>query len=439
LLRVEDSKVDVRGWGADRVKRGVLLFQRGDEDLQELALLGFTQILRVPVFCWDRCVERSEEIAKRHDGETKNCREWAAEKRNPTSEAHYDGTFPTTSRTTTNDNGIRQLTAEIWDQGKCPSDAERTTLSHRWAWREVSQIGEEFFDLLEKPFKKSVFVEFVKNAEVTSGIAEIPPLEARYRLIKGSPETRGFYEKVLTAIKKENSDGLTELYVREILSELAGMFMVLSADGMCPLTLGQFLALGKTSRERARGYPEKSYTDHQKGTQTLMVGMLMRQRQRNMAWYKNFPAQPEVVAGEAIKNVNHWRALLATADDTSAALSALSNATVVGSIAPHHRSVSEVAASRHSVAPTLQNWVLPGAVTHPTYGAPPRKDPGGGLGARKNPLGVDGPIFVGNRCAKCGHVGHRHPACPGPSHPSFKADKPWGLLTDMSHGKIRLP
>jgi hypothetical protein len=319
------------------------------------------------------------------------------------------------------------------------SDAERTTISHRWAWREVSQIGEEFFDLLEKPFTKSVFVEFVKNAEVTSGIAEIPPLEARYRLIKGSPETRGFYEKVLTAIKKENSEGLTERYVREILSELAGMFMVLSADGMCPLTLGQFLALGKTSRERARGYPEKSYTEHQKGAQTLMVGMLMRQRQRNMAWYKIFPTEPEVVAGEAIKNVNHWRALLAAADDTSAALSALSNATVVGSIAPHHRSVSEVAASRHSVAPTLHNWVLPGAVTHPTYGAPPRKDPGGGLGARKNPLGVDGPIFVGNRCAKCGHVGHRHPACPGPSHPSFKADKPWGLLTDMSHGKIRLP
>jgi hypothetical protein len=29
-----------------------------------------------------------------------------------------DGTFPTTSRTTTNDNGIRQITAEIWDQGK---------------------------------------------------------------------------------------------------------------------------------------------------------------------------------------------------------------------------------------------------------------------------------------------------------------------------------
>jgi hypothetical protein len=37
-------------------------------------------------------------------------------KTNPTSEAHYDGTFPTTSRTTTNANGIRQLTAEIWDQ-----------------------------------------------------------------------------------------------------------------------------------------------------------------------------------------------------------------------------------------------------------------------------------------------------------------------------------
>jgi hypothetical protein len=57
---------------------------------------------------------------------------------------------------------------------------------------------------------------------------QIPPLEARglgfsqpYRLIKGSPETRGFYEKVLTAIKKETSDSLTDLYVREILSELA--------------------------------------------------------------------------------------------------------------------------------------------------------------------------------------------------------------------------
>jgi hypothetical protein len=78
---------------------------------KELALLGFAQILRVPVFCWDRCVERSEEIAKRHDGE------WAAEKRNPTSEAHYDGTFPTTSRTTTNDNGIGQLTAAAHKRG----------------------------------------------------------------------------------------------------------------------------------------------------------------------------------------------------------------------------------------------------------------------------------------------------------------------------------
>jgi hypothetical protein len=81
-------------------------------------------------------------------------------------------------------------------------------------WREVSQIGEEFFDLLEKPFKKPAFVEFVNNAEVTSGIAEIPPLEARFSLIKGSPATRGFYEKVLAAIKKETSDGLPGLYGR---------------------------------------------------------------------------------------------------------------------------------------------------------------------------------------------------------------------------------
>jgi hypothetical protein len=137
-----------------------------------------------------------------------------------------------------------------------------------------------------------------------------------------------------------------------------------------------------------------------------MVGMLMRQRQRNMAWYKNFPAEPEVVAGEAIKNVNHWRALLATADDTSTGLSALSNATVIGSVAPNHRSVSEVAASRHSVAPALQHWTVPGALSYPNYGAPTRKDPSGGTGARKNPLGVDGPIFVGNRCAKCGHEEH---------------------------------
>jgi hypothetical protein len=47
--------------------------------------------------------------------------------------------------------------------------------------------------------------------------------------------------------------------VREILVELAGIYMLLSPDGMCPLTLGQFLALGKTSRDRARGYPASSY------------------------------------------------------------------------------------------------------------------------------------------------------------------------------------
>jgi hypothetical protein len=65
---------------------------------------------------------------------TKNCREWAAEKRNPTSEAHYDGTFPTTSRTTTNDNGIRQLTAEIWDQGKTRTDADLLRARQRELW-----------------------------------------------------------------------------------------------------------------------------------------------------------------------------------------------------------------------------------------------------------------------------------------------------------------
>jgi hypothetical protein len=97
----------------------------------------------------------------------------------------------------------------------------------------------------------------------------------------------------------------------------------------------------------------------------------------------------EYVVGEGIKNVNHRRALLASADDNSTTFSALSKATVVGSIAPHHRSVSEVAASRHSVAPTLQNWVVPGAMSYPSYGAPPRKDPSGGLGGRKNPLGVE--------------------------------------------------
>jgi hypothetical protein len=110
-----------------------------------------------------------------------------------------------TQRICVQDDAIESLKKRLAVLEGKPSrsaDAEGTTLSH--------QIGEEFFDLLEKPFKKTVFVEFVKNAEVTSGIAEIPPLEARYRPIKGSPETRGFYEKVLTAIKKETSDGLAE-------------------------------------------------------------------------------------------------------------------------------------------------------------------------------------------------------------------------------------
>jgi hypothetical protein len=76
--------------------------------------------------------------------ETKNCREWAAEKRNPTSEAHYDGTFPTTSRTTTNDNGIRQLTAEIWDQGKRSGVQPDSRASRFWT-NLVPDQGKCFF------------------------------------------------------------------------------------------------------------------------------------------------------------------------------------------------------------------------------------------------------------------------------------------------------
>jgi hypothetical protein len=49
LLRAEDSKVDVRGWGAGHVKRGVLLSKAATRVFRQLALLGFAQILRVAV------------------------------------------------------------------------------------------------------------------------------------------------------------------------------------------------------------------------------------------------------------------------------------------------------------------------------------------------------------------------------------------------------
>jgi hypothetical protein len=125
------------------------------------------------------------------------------------------------------------------------------------------------------------------------------PARGRYRLIKGSPETRGFYEKVLTAIKKETSDGLTDLHVREILSELAGMYMVLSS---------RWGSSWRWERPPASepGVIRRNRTPSTRREQSLLVGSLMRTRQRNMPWYKNFPAEPEVVAGEAAADSFSW-------------------------------------------------------------------------------------------------------------------------------------
>jgi hypothetical protein len=61
-----------------------------------------------------------------------------------------------------------------------------------------------------------------------------------------------------STIKEKTTEGLSDIYVCEVLAEIADMQMFLDADFMCHLTLGQFLALGKTTRERARSYPASS-------------------------------------------------------------------------------------------------------------------------------------------------------------------------------------
>jgi hypothetical protein len=57
---------------------------------------------------------------------------------------------------------------------------------------------------------------------------------------------------------------------------------------------------------------------------------------------------------------------------------------------------------------------------------------------RRNPFGITGEVYVGDRCGKCGRVGHRQATCSRP-HPRYDETKPMQLLEMMSHDKNLLP
>lgn len=328
---------------------------------------------------------------------------------------------------------IENFMTELTDDGKFEGAAIRRLLTakassqlggssghggstnNRWVWKEMSYIGEDFFDLLDHPENNQDFKDFV----LVSGEArleEVPPWQARLRVIKSHPITKDVFQRIRTALVEGGrvpTDG-------GVLTELAALYLGSSDEGMNPIPLRTFLAMGRTTRERARGYPKESFMNAKTDS---VVSSAVKERLVQYAWAQGSPVDVTILSGEDIQSVPHYRRTM----ELSRAAQLCSE-----NLAELHQK-TQASASQVGV-PTMvgTNVSMAG---RSAVGTMMRRE----KRPRQNPFGVSGSVYVGDRCGKCGRVGHSFKMCLGPAHPAASATHPQQLLNEMSHGRVALP
>lgn len=300
------------------------------------------------------------------------------------------------------------------------SDSEPSEETFRkWTWSSLTRMGEEFFDLLERPEKSPALVAFFSAPNSrTSGTA---PLRWRYNAIRDHPiagSTFRLMQQELSAGKRPTVTDLSRL----VLNEVAALLMVSGEEGLCPLNLRSFLALATTNRKRARTFPEASFLEVEIDS---MITSYMRSTLPASLEFQGFPLDMEWATGEKVRSWSQFRRAYTEALDQSRLTIALghlgpdSSRTGTTELARRHVSASQVASDVQSCAPRRS------AVT-------------GVRRPRSNSIFHPGQVYVGDRCLRCGKQGHQVARCPNPPHPNFDAADQNALLREMSYGRIAL-
>jgi regulator of replication initiation timing len=276
----------------------------------------------------------------------------------------------------------------------------------KWSWKGFSHIGEELFDILADPRRNAQFRAFMH--EPLDLLAGCPPLESRYGVIRASPLTRSAYTKVRDSIEGKGEVDWSDDLIALTLRELVAIFFV-ARDAMSPVSLRIYLSVAASGADRARTLPEASF---RKATIDSAVTRSALSNAPTSTWYVD-GTPDDIASGEALESKDDYRRWVRERKDGG------TGGLTIEALAASHRSVTTVNG--------------PSTFHNNRATARPRT-----FGAMRNPTNARGPIYVGDRCLRCGKKDHRAMSC-GQPHPNYNPRFPYGLLDQMSHGMIPLP
>lgn len=307
---------------------------------------------------------------------------------------------------------------------------------HKWNDKEMTAAGNRFYQYHDKPELDQRFVDFFCDATKTElQLQEMHAFAARIRTIKNDPALSKRYAVVsaslLAGTYQPPAEGEDKCVV---MTEFIGMYLVSKgAFGAVPLRV--YLALGRQQQEDAAAIPAATMKTMRDDN---TISTVMWSRRINFTWYQA-PMTFGFVTGEDVCSKTDHELKFAAGRTTNAHASGQAQhppAPPTSDVMSHLHGGGFAGAASYLGGTNVSIRPQDSASQVHTQAQRDVRDLRQNI---RNPVYVNGPTYVGDRCARCGYAGHHFNACPNLAHPRFDSKKRMSLLNMMSLGTVPLP
>jgi hypothetical protein len=277
-----------------------------------------------------------------------------------------------------------------------------------WAYTDLANIGERYFDLFENPRSDNNFVMWIKDEKAYLPLSDCPPLSFRTTTIRTGMQRNAFAlvrRWIAEGAERPPFEDLRTLL--EVFCESIITFILLEPGAKSPVTFKVLLNFVGMDRKAAKGMGEKSYRED---TTPSTITNEIRGKGTAVVLGFNPTGFPfDVICGEAIKGIGHWQNLASQVGTPLLASCVATAAPPTQSVSPCYRVLPEGPTSTIGPGDSISNV------------------------AKRRPR-----VYVADRCQKCLGKSHRGKDCPAP-RPDWNPERPGNLLTRAANGEIPLP